>query len=172
MAKGKEGAGSEGTGGRGSLSTLPDLESIMLVEEGEELSSSTSPPSPYAPYIERARENPGRRMEVRDRVQATDEAGTPLVELDGETPVWATEENGTPITAPRTFKKSEAQEFYDGLRAAGNRAKLNQKGFSLRIPTQPALNKASDADDIRLQWYVLPMKSGQAQAQPQTQPQS
>lgn len=153
---------SEGTGGRGSLSTLPDLgvEDFDVVPEEEELTRSNVGPSALKPLIDKARANLGRKIGPRDPVQATDaETGELLFEEDGQTPVWERNEDGSLVKRPRLYSKKDAEEFVKDLRNAGNREKLSQRRLSLRIvaktPEGVSLAKASDADEVEVQFYVI-----------------
>jgi hypothetical protein len=158
-----------GSGGRGGYADSGiDLEAFAVVAEDEELSRSRVAPSELQPLVDMARQNIGRKFERTDPVQDTDENGEPLWEAD-EDGNPKMDENGNPVPVmvrvPHIYKLEEAKAFAADLRNVGNRNKLPARRLSLRVVADPPLAKATEEDEIRVQFYIV----GRT---PQEQPQS
>jgi hypothetical protein len=127
-----------GSGGRGGVATdAPafNLEDFQPVKTEEKISRSATQPSAYRPLVELALANMEEYIEHR---QPAGEDGT---------------------REPVTYSKDEAQQLFDNLRAAADQMKLPASRRSLRIVTLPKLSEAKDDDRIRVQWYVIRLKS-------------
>ena len=150
----------DGTGGRGGTGNEGfDASAFALVEETEELSRSRTAPSELQPLVDMAKANPNRKFERTDEVQATDENGDARWEMNDEGTDYARDEGGNPIPVmtrvPHVYKLEEAKKFAAELRNVGNRNRLPAKRLSLRIVADPPLAKATESDEIRVQFYIV-----------------